>query len=522
MQPCTRFILPVALTIVGLCLLVSALPSACAEKNPLADKKLIEYGWDVPSSRFVRQNIARMETIPFDGVVIKILPKPDSNEAAEPLGWKVWTRTRFAPDQYEHAIADLKATKFTRFTDNFIQVVSAPADIDWFDPEWSSVAYNAACLARVAKLGGCKGIMLDPEDYGNCLWGYTNITKKLNDGRSFEEYTAKIKERGREFMRAINREYPDITILSLVGPSLSCLHRNIKEDRYGMLYAFFEGMCEVATPQTTIIDGYEQSYPFRELSQYQYGRQIILQYARNLVQDRASFTRHMRAGFGVWADYDSGRIGWHPDCFAMNYFTPEELRATLSHALRVSDKYVWVYSERLKWWDFNVPSEYRDALALAKTGPGEVTSKPMQKIALPRDGWRFSTDESNVGQKRGWCSPDFDDSNWQEIRIDNYWEPQIDRDYDGVGWYRRKFTTPEIPPGKTVYLAVGAADEVGWLWLNGRLMGGHYFGEGSSNSPFAVDVTDYLKSGAENSIAVRVYDPLSNGGMWQPMQLLIR
>lgn len=519
MQPCRTILLVFAATTV---ILLPSMNLASTKANPLAGKKLIEYGWDVPSTRFVRENIARMEAIPFDGIVIKVLPKPDSNESAEPMGWKIWTKTRFKPEQYEHAIADLKATKFKRFTDNFIQVVAAPADIDWFDPQWTSVAYNAGCLARVAKQGGCKGIMLDLEDYGNSLWGYVNIIRKTNDNRTFEEYTAKIRERGKEFIQAVNREYSDITILCLVGPSLSCLHEDIKADRYGMLYAFFEGMCEAATPETVIVDGYEQSYPFRKSSEFQQGREVILHYARELFRNRAAFDQHMKVGFGIWADYSSSRIGWHPNSFHMNYFTPEELRAALSYALSASDRYVWVYSERLKWWDFDVPSEYRNSLALAKKGPGEVKISPMQIIPLPRDGWRFSIDENNNGQKLGWYHPDFDDSAWQTIRIDNYWEPQIDKNYDGVGWYRRRFLAPKITPGKTVYLAVGAADEVGWLWLNDRLMGGHYFGEGTANNPFVVDITEYLRNGEENFVAVRVYDPASNGGMWQPMQLLIR
>lgn len=505
-----------------ICAFASGSQAVPAKTNPFSGKKLIEYGWDVPSTRFVREHVREMEKVPFDGVVIKVLPKPDSSEGTESLGWKAWSKTRLTPEQYEHAIADLKVTKFTRFTDNFIQLISAPGDVDWFDKDWDSIAYNAACLARVAKLGGCKGIMLDPEDYGNCLWGYANISAKLKDGRTFDEYAAKIRQRGAEFMRAINKEYHDVTILSLVGPALSCLHKDIKEDRYGLLYAFFEGMCEVATPGTTIIDGFEQSYGYRDLKDFRYGRLIMRDYAKILfaTKNRGEFTEHMRAGFGIWADY--GIAGWHTDCFAMNYFTPDGLRESLSNALRASDEYVWVYSEKMKWWNFNVPVEYREALALAKTGPGPGDPRRPKIVRLPVADWRFSVDEKVVGERQGWCGSDFDDSSWQTVRIDTPWLHQIDMDYRGAAWYRRKFTAPKVADGQTVYLVIGAADQVGWVWLNGRGMGGHYFGEGSSNISFVVDVTEYLKSGSENVLAIRVFSPGDNGGIWQPIQLMIR
>jgi hypothetical protein len=38
-----------------------------AQKLP---KKLIEFGWDVPTPSFVKQNIELMEKRPFNGIVI--------------------------------------------------------------------------------------------------------------------------------------------------------------------------------------------------------------------------------------------------------------------------------------------------------------------------------------------------------------------------------------------------------------------------------------------------------------------
>ncbi|HIE03634.1 MAG TPA: hypothetical protein EYP61_02620 [Candidatus Latescibacteria bacterium] len=35
-------------------------------------KKLVEYGWDVPSPAFVRRHIRKMERLPFDGIVLRL------------------------------------------------------------------------------------------------------------------------------------------------------------------------------------------------------------------------------------------------------------------------------------------------------------------------------------------------------------------------------------------------------------------------------------------------------------------
>jgi hypothetical protein len=47
-----------------------------------------------------------------------------------------------------------------------------------------------------------------------------------------------------------------LKILCLFGPALSLAGQS-----YDLLAPFPEGMCRAATPGTTIIDGYEQSYP---------------------------------------------------------------------------------------------------------------------------------------------------------------------------------------------------------------------------------------------------------------------
>ena len=41
-------------------------------QQPVKQKKLIEYGWDVPNPDYVRKNIREMEKLPFDGVIFRV------------------------------------------------------------------------------------------------------------------------------------------------------------------------------------------------------------------------------------------------------------------------------------------------------------------------------------------------------------------------------------------------------------------------------------------------------------------
>lgn len=517
----------------------------------LQNKKFIEYGWDCPNAEYIRANVKEMEKIPFDGVVIRVNPHgvPGSG-----YGWETFSRVKLKPENYQSTIDDLKATKFNRFKHNFIHLIAYPGNVDWFEPEWSSVAHNAGCLAKVAKQTGCKGIMFDPEIYGETVrtWNYKKFPKNLQTAHTFSQYKAKVRDRGREFIKAINKEFPDITILCLYGPTLTYIQAkasSLEKADYALLAAFYEGICEASTPGTILVDGYESSYGYRDRKEFLEGRKIVLNDAMSLFQNKKAFRKHVRLGFGVWADCNYGSIGWHPDDFKQNYFTPEGLRASLNYALDVTDQYVWIYSERLRWWDgAPPPKEYVNALRLAKSGPGkgengtariaalqlvradkqkgysdeetfaEIRKSMTEIYDFPKDGWKFMLDKLNVGLASGWQKPNLDDSGWRTLAIGRFWEEQGEN-YDGRAWYRKVFTSPEIEPGKRVFLAVGAADEIAKIWLNGKFVGERDIGW---DQPFALEVTRQLKPGRENLLAVQITDRVGAGGLWKSIKLMVK
>ncbi|RIA46870.1 glycosyl hydrolase family 2 [Hephaestia caeni] len=82
-------------------------------------------------------------------------------------------------------------------------------------------------------------------------------------------------------------------------------------------------------------------------------------------------------------------------------------------------------------------------------------------------------------------------------------------------WYRRSFTVPADWAGEHVMLNFGAVDYATTVRVNGSVVGSHKGGFDA----FGFDITDYLKSGA-NEIIVEVTDPTSAGTQPRGKQIL--
>ena len=115
--------------------------------------------------------------------------------------------------------------------------------------------------------------------------------------------------------------------------------------------------------------------------------------------------------------------------------------------------------------------------------------------------WLLATDPQNVGREEGWWRGPVPDARKTKV-------PWIIQDafpgYHGVAWYWRQFTPPANPhPQGRTLLRFWAVDYRAEVWLNGARLGEHEGGE----TPFLLDVTDALRPGRANLLAVRVLNP---------------
>jgi hypothetical protein len=365
--------------------------SFCAESfTPSLDgKKLIGSGIYCRSSSFVRENIEELERLPFDGMIIgRFWPfwagKKNEDRLREA---RCADMVKDPEESLDHFVAELKATKFARFTDNFMGVESShEGDFDWFDEaRCDQMAGKWGLLAKAAKEAGLKGLKFDAEGYqGDDLFVYGRDNLK-----SKRAYAARMEEVGARVMREINRHYPDMVLLLYLGHTASWQN---------MTAPFLDGMLSEALPGFVMVDGYEDAYGFRSKGQFKEGRRHMKERAFRESHFRPQFGKHVQAGFAVWPCNWQGkppdRISFNTHDFELNYYTPDELAYTTQCALSYSDKYVWVWGESLNVWKSTVtvydkdgnaetgpiPQEYVEALARGKRGnvpepPSRDTSK---------------------------------------------------------------------------------------------------------------------------------------------------
>ena len=347
--------------------------AAAAERKP-STKRLIEFGWDEPGPAFMRQHIAEMERTPFDGCVFHLTyTKPDGSSGN--FTWECWGKRAFTAAELKPALDDLKATPLRRFTHNFVRFNTTPGDVDWFD-DFSAVLNNARLAARIARAGKCRGILFDIEQYNSPLFDYRRQRDAAK--RSWDEYAAQARRRGRETMAAFQQGFPGLTVFLTFGYSLPWAQSQggknpLAECHYGLLAPFLDGMVEAAKGHTRLVDGYELSYGYKDPARFPAAHQTMREGLLPIVADPKKYHRVLSIGFGVWMDEDWRRKGWDTEDLTKNYYSPAEFEASVRRGLEVADEYVWVYTEMPRWWSaegasVKLPPSYDAALRRARQG----------------------------------------------------------------------------------------------------------------------------------------------------------
>jgi beta-galactosidase len=121
--------------------------------------------------------------------------------------------------------------------------------------------------------------------------------------------------------------------------------------------------------------------------------------------------------------------------------------------------------------------------------------------------WKFKyLAGASPGADQEFYRPSFDVSAWKEITVPGHWElqgfaePRYKRVADGTGLYRSTFRVPETWQGRRVFLRFEGVLYGFEVWVNGEQVGAWT----SSYNPSTFDITDALKPGTENLVAVQV------------------
>lgn len=119
--------------------------------------------------------------------------------------------------------------------------------------------------------------------------------------------------------------------------------------------------------------------------------------------------------------------------------------------------------------------------------------------------WKFK-----LGDASGAENATYDDSSWESVNLPH--DYSIDQPYSqsgeaesaykpgGEGWYRKTFEVSPDLQGKRFRLDFDGVYMDSTVWVNGHMLGTHPYGY----TPFAFDITPYIKPGEQNVITVRV------------------
>ncbi len=144
---------------------------------------------------------------------------------------------------------------------------------------------------------------------------------------------------------------------------------------------------------------------------------------------------------------------------------------------------------------------------------GNVDAGNIKTLMNLKGNWKFS-----VGDDMTWAESNFDDSNWENVFVPKSWESNGFENYNGFAWYRKSFKIDKTLSQKYFYLNMGYIDDVDEVYFNGKLVGA------TGDFPPLVKTaykiprvymipTDLLRRNKKNTIAVRVYDEFSVGGI---------
>ena len=120
------------------------------------------------------------------------------------------------------------------------------------------------------------------------------------------------------------------------------------------------------------------------------------------------------------------------------------------------------------------------------------------------------------------AKPDFNDSQWRLLNLPHDWgiEGPFQQElrgetaklpWFGVAWYRKHLEIPAADAGRKIFLDVDGAMAYASVWVNGQLAGGWPYGYSS----WRVDLTPFVKFGADNVIAIRLDNP-EKSSRWYP------
>ena len=351
--------------------------------RPPKDITVIEAGFSTPDTVYLGKNVAQLDGMGFDGMGTWIaapqVRRENRGSLSRPGGGPpdivneqlIWPDggAQLDPTHLTSPITDMQPTKNTTLRKNFLHLLPSNylGPMNWFDDGWwSDITFNAQQMAHFAAESGVSGFLIDPDQYVDKLFNFNQLkanAPQLYGDKSWQDMRAIVRQRGREFIQAINVEMDEPVIFLERGyhsivPQSSFDPANMQNVHFGLLGAFIDGMLEGSSDETVIVDGSSNGWTHSSRSQFEEAREWVLYDPIELgfTEVPEEYQEKMRLGFGMYLDAEGvvdpnllppGNDGkWDPNNPENNWTTPADLQNALELALEIGDGYVWFWNER--------------------------------------------------------------------------------------------------------------------------------------------------------------------------------
>ncbi|MBN2087966.1 hypothetical protein JW964_00045 [candidate division KSB1 bacterium] len=139
--------------------------------------------------------------------------------------------------------------------------------------------------------------------------------------------------------------------------------------------------------------------------------------------------------------------------------------------------------------------------------------RELQKEISLSLNWRFE-----LGDNLDYSNPNYDDSEWEYIKVPGCWEDQGFPGHDGFAWYRIRLKIPKCLEKKSLYLMIGRTNDADEVYINGKLIGR----SGSFPPDYQAALIhrqichlepEFIHFGKTNVIAIRIFNDRFKGGI---------
>jgi hypothetical protein len=330
---------------------------------------------EAPTAHYLAEHPEYLANHPFDGVTIPILIDGDFTSSQGLVSQKQFALHEIGmtslPIPWEAVagvVEDLRRVQWGHCTDNFLWYGVSnfpnmrgedgdrgyPVDPDSAE-HWKIVVGNAAIAARIAREAGLKGFLVDTEQYTKYPMGERpEFPWGLGDAKVW-------KERGREWMEAVQKEYPAIELQFFF--SWGDEHR--VWPNYQNLVPFMNGVLSGIRPPGRIIHAFESTFWYGQAREvppgeiqhyggdrepYALARHAIRNLWRNESDDPVRYDEFVDVGMAAWMESDPwnlwpGQVSGYqgPTAILGRSSWPSMPWSNLAMTLAYSDKYVWTW-----------------------------------------------------------------------------------------------------------------------------------------------------------------------------------